>query len=599
MQVNGRRLLDLPARMHLSMTSRDPGPGAGSSMPAAAFDRLFTLISDLLVVTTRDGVIRFVNPAWEEKLGWSADELVGASVFELVHPDDVAPTGELAATGPDVVNFTNRYRHKDGGWRWLHWSARRDGDHWYAVAKDVTEQKRLERRALHDELTGLANRSLLLDHLRGAIARLRRSEAKLLAVLFVDLDGFKLVNDRHGHEVGDMVLSGVAERLRGVVREADVISRFGGDEFVIVAESLSHDDEALRLADRIVHVVSSEFELATGNYSLSCSVGVATTTDANSDPDVLLREADIAMYRAKTDGRGRVAVFDERARHEAGERVAIESELRRALAGDELRVLYQPVVDVMNGTLVGCEALVRWRHPEHGLLLPERFVPLAEATGLIVELGGRVLEEAFRQAGEWRRQGSEFTVSVNVSRRQLLEPWFPEAVRDALSAAAIPGEALCLEVTETAAPARHGPLVDALHAVRELGIKIALDDFGAGYSTLTNLRELPIDVIKIDRSFVAGIAAKGDDRGIVAAVMALARELGLGVIAEGVETEQQLSVLRSLGCRLAQGHLFSPAVAPEQLLSRGFSTWPRPGIGDASVIREFMRQIGIPARLER
>jgi diguanylate cyclase len=314
---------------------------------------------------------------------------------------------------------------------------------------------------------------------------------------------------------------------------------------------------------------------------------------------VLLREADLAMYRAKTDGRGRVAVFDARARLEVSERVTIEGELRQALLSDELKVLYQPVVDIGNGALVGCEALVRWNHPEHGWLLPERFIPLAEATGLIVELGRWVLTEAFRQAGAWRRQGSAITVSVNVSRRQLLEPWFVEGIRTALEEGDVPGHALCLEVTETAAPARHGPFVDVLHAVRELGIRVALDDFGAGYSTLTNLRELPIDVIKVDRSFVAGIAEKGDDRGIVAAVMALARELGLTVIAEGVENEQQLSVLRSLGCQFAQGHLFSAAVAPEQLQSGGFSAWPRPGIGDVSAIREFMRQIGIPARLER
>jgi EAL domain-containing protein (putative c-di-GMP-specific phosphodiesterase class I) len=277
----------------------------------------------------------------------------------------------------------------------------------------------------------------------------------------------------------------------------------------------------------------------------------------------------------------------------------IEGELRHALLADELTVLYQPIVDLANGALIGCEALVRWKHPEHGWLLPERFVPLAEATGLIVELGGWVLTEAFRQAGEWRRQGRELTVSVNVSRRQLLEPWFLEAVRTALDDGGVPGQMLCLEVTETAAPARHGPFVDVLHAVRALGIKVALDDFGAGYSTLTNLRELPIDVIKVERSFVAGIAEKGDDRGIVAAVMALARELDLTVIAEGVEDEQQLAVLRSLGCQFAQGHLFSAAVAPEQLQLGGFSAWPRRGIADTFAIREFMRQIGIPARIER
>jgi diguanylate cyclase (GGDEF)-like protein/PAS domain S-box-containing protein len=584
--------------MHLSLTSRDTARAVARDTSAAALDRLFTMVSDLIVVTRQDGVILLVNPSWKETLGWSAEELAGRNVFELMHPEDRLQTRALADHGPEVVNFTNRYRHKDGGWRWLLWSGRRDGDHWYAVAKDVTEHKTLERRALHDDLTGLANRALLFDHLRGALARLRRTGAGSLAVLFVDLDRFKLVNDGHGHEVGDAVLAAVAERLRRVVRETDVISRFGGDEFVIVAESLGHESEALRLAERIVHVVSQPFEFSGGECALSCSVGVSTTFVADADPDALLREADTAMYRAKTDGPGRVEAFDARARLEISQRVTIESELRRALVDGELKVLYQPVVEIAGGTLVGCEALVRWHHPEHGWLLPERFVPLAEATGLIIELGGRVLGEAFRQAGEWRRQGSEFTVSVNVSRRQLLEPWFVELVRDALDAGGVPGQAICLEVTETSAPARHGRIVEVLQAVRALGIKIALDDFGAGYSTLTNLRELPIDVIKVDRSFVAGIAETGDDRGIVAAVMALASELGLTVIAEGVEDQRQLAVLRSLGCQFAQGHLFSAAVAPELLLARGFSSWPRPGIGDAFVIREFMRQIGIPARIE-
>jgi diguanylate cyclase (GGDEF)-like protein/PAS domain S-box-containing protein len=292
--------------MHLSLTSRDAARAVARDMSAAALDRLFTMVSDLIVVTRPDGAILLVNPAWKETLGWSAEELAGRNIFELMHPEDRLETRALADHGPKVVNFTNRYRHKDGGWRWLLWSGRRDGEHWYAVAKDVTEHKTLERLALHDDLTGLANRALLFDHLRAALARLRRTGAGSLAVLFVDLDGFKRINDGHGHEVGDWVLAAVAERLRGVVRETDVISRFGGDEFVIVAESLAHEREALALAERVVRAVGERFELAGGDCALSCSVGVATTTTADADPDTLLREADAAMYRAKTDGPGRL-----------------------------------------------------------------------------------------------------------------------------------------------------------------------------------------------------------------------------------------------------------------------------------------------------
>jgi diguanylate cyclase (GGDEF)-like protein/PAS domain S-box-containing protein len=567
---------------------------------AAALERMFSVVSDLVVATDRAGRIVLVNPAWEETLGWTEAELIGRSVFDLVHPDDRAATRALAAEQPSIADFTNRYRHKDGSWRWLLWSGRRDGDVWYAVAKDVTERLTLERRALYDDLTQLANRTLLLDHLRGAVARLGRFEDRLLAVLFLDLDGFKLINDGHGHEVGDRVLTGTAHRLRQIVRKSDMISRFGGDEFVIVAEDLRHEDEALLLADRVIESLGREYVLPTGSATLSCSVGIAIAASPRTAPESILREADTAMYRAKTRGARRVELFDRRVRLEVAERVQVESELRRALAENELAVHYQPVVAVADRTLAGCEALVRWRHPERGWVPPDQFIPLAEATGLIVPLGTFVLETACRQAGRWRRQGREFTVSVNVSRRQLLEPDFVDSVRRALKQGGVPGQFMCVEVTETAAPARHSQIVERLRAIRALGVKIALDDFGAGYSTLTNLRELPIDVIKIDRSFVQGVAEAGDDRGIVAATMALARELGIAVIAEGVEDTGQLNALRDLGCPFAQGHLFAAASVPEEMLDAGgFSAAPRPGIGDAFVIREFMRQIGIPARIDR
>jgi diguanylate cyclase (GGDEF)-like protein/PAS domain S-box-containing protein len=587
----------LSLREQSSVASLARLPGGWADGHPAALERLFAMVSDLVVVTARDGEILLVNPSWEETLGWRQAELLGRSIFELVHPDDRSSTQGLASEG-EVANFTNRYRHKDGSWCWLLWSGRRDGDVWYAVAKDVTERLTLERKALYDDLTQLANRALLLDHLTSALARLGRTHERLLAVLFLDLDGFKLVNDGHGHDAGDQLLVEVARRLKSVVRGTDVISRFGGDEFVVVAESLTLETEAVLLAQRVSEVIGREYLLSTGPCALTCSIGIAITQDSRSGPEAILREADTAMYRAKSQGTG-VELFDARVRLEVAERVQIERELRKALRDRELTVLYQPVVSVADGTLAGCEALVRWRHPQQGLILPGRFVPLAEATGLIVQLGAQVLNTACQEAGKWRREGREFTVSVNVSRRQLLEPGFVEMVRSALKRGGVPGQVICLEVTETAAPAAHARIVEVLQEVRALGIKIALDDFGAGYSTLTNLRELPIDVIKIDRSFVAGVDSAGDDRGIVAAVMALARELGITVIAEGVEHESQLAALRTMGCQFAQGFLFAPAGPPEDLHAGGFSARPQRGIGDAFVIREFMRQIGIPARIEQ
>ncbi|MBV9310145.1 MAG: EAL domain-containing protein [Solirubrobacterales bacterium] len=578
------------------LPSLRPVASGWDDQESSGLQRLFAMVSDLVVVTSRSGEILLVNPAWQETLGWRPEELLGRSVWELVNRED-RDTTEALRGEQDVANFTNRYRHKDGSWRWLLWSGRSDGELWYAVAKDVTDRLALERRALYDELTGLANRALLLDHLQAALTRLGRAARPLLAVLFIDLDGFKLVNDGHGHEIGDRLLVEASRRLRDTVRDSDMIGRFGGDEFVVVVEALGDEAEAGMLAERVMTSMQQSFELRGQRFTLSCSIGVAITSDPDAEPSRVLRNADIAMYRAKGDGNGRVAVFDKRARLEVAERVRVEHDLRSALQQDELTVLYQPVVRAADGTLVGCEALVRWRHPREGLVLPGRFIPLAEATGLIVELGEQVLIEACRQAGEWRRQGSDFTVSVNVSRRQLLEAGFVEQVRSALERAGVPGQVMCLEVTETAAPAQHPLIVEVLQGIRRLGVRIALDDFGAGYSSLTNLRELPIDVIKVDRSFVAGITDSDDDRGIVAAVLALARELGLGVVAEGVETEQQLSSLRALGCELAQGFLFAPALPAAELSVGGFSNRPQPGIGDPSTIREFMRQIGIPARI--
>ena len=563
-------------------------------------ERLFAMVSDLAMVVGSDGRLVLTNPAWADTLGWRKEDLTGRSLLELVHPDDVATTFELSRHDETVVDFTNRLLHRNGTWRWVQWSGRAQAGRWYAVGKDVTERRSREREALHDELTGLANRALLLDHLRSALARLARDTGHVLAALFIDLDGFKQINDAFGHETGDQLLAAVAERLRNTVRDSDMLARFGGDEFVVIAEGLVAEGEAVHLAERIVEAVHGEFDLAAGRSAVSCSVGISTTGDATVDPDTLLREADVAMYLAKGRGPGHVELFDTHIRDEMAGRVRIERELRAALRGGEIELAFQPIVSVADATLVGAEALVRWRHPTEGVLRPARFVPLAEAGGLIVPLGRRVLELACAQAAIWRKQGQSVTVSVNVSRRQLLEPGFPEVVRATLSDAGIPGEMLCLELTETSAPARHPLIVEALEEIRALGMRIALDDFGAGYSSLANLKELPVDLIKIDRTFVAALTTQnGAGRALVAAVMALARELDLPVVAEGVEDERQLGALRSLGCQFAQGHLFGAATPADRVPMSGYSKRLFPGMADSSEILEFMRQIGIPARMVR
>jgi diguanylate cyclase (GGDEF)-like protein/PAS domain S-box-containing protein len=291
----------------------DPPPAQPDAAPlpdlSAVLPRLFSVVSDLIVVTSRRGEIAIVNPAWEATLGWSEEEIVGRTVFEFVHPDDRPATRTLSAEGPAILDHANRFRCKDGTWRWLLWSGRSDGEWWYAIAKDVTDRLSLERRALYDDLTGLATRGLLLDHLRAALHRLARAENRLVSVLFVDLDGFKLVNDSLGHEAGDELLVGVADRLRQAVRETDVISRFGGDEFVIVAEGLSREQEAILIAERVAAAVGHDFDLAGVRQVLSCSIGIASTRVADTDPRSLLREADIAMYRAKARPHNRVELF--------------------------------------------------------------------------------------------------------------------------------------------------------------------------------------------------------------------------------------------------------------------------------------------------
>src|SRR3954451_3368698 len=405
-----------------------PGP-AVVPIPAtpaehAEIGRLFELAGDLLAVADGRGSFTLVNPAWEATLGWTAEELLATPLFDLVHPDDAERTRALAANAKagrsEIANFANRYRHKDGSWRWLLWTARWDGGTWYAVAKDVTERKRLERQAQHDALTGLPNRLVFLDRVAHALAALRRS-GRLIAVMFVDLDHFKVVNDSFGHHTGDRVLLEIADRLNGSLRAGDTLARIGGDEFVILLDDLDDDLQAVGVARRVLAALSEPLMLDGAAIGLSASIGIAVTADAGRDGEDLVREADMAMYRAKARGPGALDVFDGPMREEVRARLRVENELRHALAAGELRVHYQPIVALADQAVVGCEALVRWQHPQRGLLGAGEFVALAEANGLVVPVGAWVLETALAQAAAWRRAGHRMTVSVNVSPRQLAD----------------------------------------------------------------------------------------------------------------------------------------------------------------------------------
>jgi diguanylate cyclase (GGDEF)-like protein/PAS domain S-box-containing protein len=530
--------------------------------------RLFEMTSDLLATISLDGRFTLLNPAWEQLLGWTREELQARPIHELMHPDDVEPTLALMLAGThhpaQMENFTTRYRHRDGSWRWLLWSARCDGDTWYAAARDVTDRMWLERQALHDPLTRLPNRLLLMDRARQALMRLNRSNG-VVAMLFIDLDRFKAVNDSLGHEVGDQLLISISGRLAEMMRESDTVARLGGDEFVVLAEDIENDGEALALAERVVHALEEPLHIGSSEVSMLASVGVSVSHDPEADPEAMLREADVAMYRAKRAGGRGLELFDERLRQEVSEHLKIEGLLRQALPQRELLLAYQPILPLAGGRAVGCEALLRW-HPkglaDKSTLLPSSFLPRAEESDLIVQIGNWVLHTACAQAEAWRREGIGIPISINISVRELCEQDLAERVHEELTYCRLPGRALCLEVSEEAVMRDPERAREALADVRRLGVAVALDNVGAGQSSLSLPRNLPLDMIKIDRELIQSFDRDKDRRAVFAAAIALAGEARLTAVAVGIETRRQLALARELDCGVGQGFLLhNPAPA--------------------------------------
>ena len=422
-------------------------------------------------------------------------------------------------------------------------------------------ESRLLHQASHDALTGLPNRAYLVELLEHAVAMARRRPGDYrFAVMFLDIDQFKRVNDSLGHVAGDRLLTDVGRRLKLAVREVDTVARLGGDEFGILLDDLADLHDALRAADRIREMLNQPFHVGRQEIVISASMGIATSTADYDRAEDMLRDADTAMYRAKSAGRRRAEVFDVEMHREAVAQLEMETELRRAIESDQLSAAYQPLVRLSDGTVTGFEVLLRWQHPELGAVPPMRFVAVAEETGLIGALGDWVLDEVCRTACGWRDRGilpADIRLHINLSPRQLQQPTIVEGIREALHRYALPGTMFGLEITETAVMADPHASAIKLRMLKDMGLRLSVDDFGTGYSSLGYLQRFPIDVLKIDRSFIAGIGDAGKNTEIVRAVAALGRELHLDVVAEGVETAAQARIMTALGCDLAQGYYFA------------------------------------------
>jgi len=441
--------------------------------------------------------------------------------------------------------------------------------------RDVTQRKAAERQllhdAFHDALTFLPNRSRFTELLRRSISRARLDEHYSFAMLFLDLDRFKVVNDSLGHAVGDQLLVAVARRLEQCVRPGDTVARLGGDEFTVLIDNTASVSDATRVAERIMIELQRPFYLQGQDVFVSASIGIALSGTGYHMPDDLLRDADLAMYRAKANGKSRYEVFDQKMHAHAVALLQLETDLRLAIEREEFRILYQPVISARSGRIVGVEALVRWEHPQRGLVSPDDFLTVAEETGLVVPMGNLVLREACMRMAEWRRENpvtSDLTISVNFSARQFSHPDLIARVTDALRASGLPPQCLRLEFTETVLIEREGPVIDTFAQLHALGIRLDLDDFGTGYSSLGYLHRFDLDGLKIDRSFVANIGPDGEGSEIVRTIVALANNLGMKVIAEGVETPGQLAVLQGVGCDLVQGYLFGGALTADEMAER-------------------------------
>ena len=564
-------------------------------------EHLFQLITenaaDMIAVIDRNGQRLYNSPAYQKILGYGPEELAATPAMDQIHPDDYARVLEAAEKARNTgrgERLEYRIRHKDGSWRFIESTAstirNKEGetDGLVIVNRDITQRKRAEEKldhlSFHDGLTNLPNRTLFLDRLQCAITHSRRHSDFRFAVLFIDIDEFKVFNDSLGHAAGDALLIQIAQRLAASLRGADTISRPrlsntaepiagestlarpGGDEFAVLLEELHDPSDTIRVAERIHQRLAIPFDLNGQEIVLTVSIGVAFGGNAGAAQDVL-GDAEIAMYRAKSTGKGRCEVFDHAMHAGAIKRLQLETDLRKALELNQFRVYYQPIVSLRNGQIVGFEALSRWQRPE-GLVMPGEFIAVADETGIILPINRQLLYDACRQLRSWQAlfpSDPPLTLNVNITPKQFAQPELASEIRKTLQETGLDPSCINLEITETIAMADAEKSAVVLSELKALGVRLDIDDFGTGYSSLSRLQRFPVDTLKIDRAFVSRIDTDPATLEIVRIIVMLAHGLHLTVVAEGVETQAQVDLLKDIGCELAQGYLYSKPVSAEAI----------------------------------